>query len=233
MSDGVISKIGVAIPAHDEEALLPLCLASVAVAAAQVDIPVQVVVALDHCQDDSGSAVLAARARGLNVRAVYPAQPGVGSARAAAISALLAGADAARVWLATTDADSVVPSTWLERQLDHAADGADVVVGTVRVTDWSEHSGSVRERYLADYRSQPGHRHMHGANLSFRANRYVEAGGFRPVHADEDVHLIDRFEQLGAALVWAADVEVNTSARRVGRAPAGFAGFLLGLEEVT
>lgn len=224
--------IGVAIPVHDEQALLAGCLNSIAVAAEQVAVPVRIVVALDRCRDGSADVVAASRAGGLDVRSVESEVPGVGAARAAAVASLLDDADPVTSWLVTTDADSLVPPHWLSRQLDHARRGADMVIGTVRVPDWSEHPPSVRDRYLASYRSQPGHRHIHGANLAFRASRYLEAGGFEPVPSDEDVRLITRFDQLGATLIWAADVEVDTSARRIGRAPNGFAEYLSGLGEV-
>jgi SAM-dependent methyltransferase len=45
----------------------------------------------------------------------------------------------AAIWLATTDADTVVPPGWLRRQLSYAGRGWDVVLGTVEVADWAEH----------------------------------------------------------------------------------------------
>jgi hypothetical protein len=51
-------------------------------------------------------------------------------------------------------------------------------------------------------------------------------GGFESVASDEDVRIIRRFEAAGRVLVWAADLPVVTSARVVGRAPAGFADYL-------
>ncbi|HEX2902686.1 MAG TPA: glycosyltransferase [Jatrophihabitans sp.] len=235
MDEQGLTALGVAIPVHNEEQLLPHCLNAIARAAAPL--PVRVVVALDRCRDGSADVVAAAAATGLDVRAVRPDRPGVGAARAAAITALLTDLDPQCTWLASTDADSVVPADWFVRQLAHAARGAEMVVGTVRVDDWSEHPPEVRQRYLAGYRARAGHRHMHGANLSFSASAYLSAGGFRARLFDEDVDLIGRFQHDGLPMVWAADVEVITSARRTGRAPNGFAQFLTGLqpdlEEVT
>jgi hypothetical protein len=54
-------------------------------------------------------------------------------------------------WLATTDADSVVPRHWLTAQMSHAAASARVVVGTVTVTDWQERTDAVRDRAIEDY----------------------------------------------------------------------------------
>lgn len=228
MDERSVTAIGVAIPVHDEELLLPDCLKSIAAAAAQTPVPVHVMVALDRCEDASAEVVAAAA--GANLSALVPAAAGVGAARAAALSALLSQLEPATTWLATTDADTVVPADWFARQLAHAEAGADMVVGTVRIEDWSEHAPEVRDRYLAGYRSRTGHRHMHGANLSFSAQAYLDSGGFAATSYDEDVDLITRFGAQHRPLVWAADVEVITSARRDGRAPHGLAAHLLGLE---
>jgi hypothetical protein len=98
------------------------------------------------------------RAAGLPVRSVPVPRPGVGAARAAGVRAALAelGAD---LWLACTDADSEVPPDWLTRQLAHVRLGAEVVIGTVRVTDWAGQPAGVRDRFSAAYRPEAGHRH--------------------------------------------------------------------------
>jgi len=223
-------SIGIVVPAHNEQQLLPGCLRSLLAAAAQVPVPVRVVVALDRCTD--GSAGVVASFADAGVRAVRSQQPGVGSARAVGVTELLATGSADRLWLATTDADSEVPPDWLVRQLAHARRGAEAVIGTVRVLDWSDQPAGVPARFAARYRPEFGHRHQHGANLAFTASSYLRAGGFASLDRDEDVDLIGRLEALGCALVWAADLPVTTSARRDGRAPAGFAGYLAGLAEV-
>ena len=228
----VPDAVGVVIPARDEQELLPACLSSLAVAIDRVRLPVRVVVALDRCTDRTAEIVAGFRSAGLPVRPVPVCRPGVGAARAAGVRALLAGCRSDRLWLATTDADSRVPPDWLVRQLAHVRLGAEVVAGTVRVADWSAQPPGVGERFAASYRPEPGHRHRHGANLAFSRARYLAAGGFAELDRDEDVDLIARLEAIGSVLVWAADLPVTTSARRVGRAPGGFAGYLAELAEV-
>jgi glycosyltransferase involved in cell wall biosynthesis len=225
-------RVGVVVPARDEQELLPACLASLAVAAGRLSIPTRIVVALDRCTDGSAEVVAGCRAGGLPVRSVPVPRPGVGAARAAGMQALLADGRADRWWLATTDADSQVPADWLVRQLAHVRRGAEVVVGTVRVADWSAQPAGVPERFAAAYRPQPGHRHRHGANLAFSSARYCAAGGFAELAQDEDVALITRLEAIGSAVVWAADLPVTTSARRTGRASGGFASYLAELAGV-
>lgn len=227
MVDTKPDAIGVVVPVHNEEQLLDRCLIGLVQAAAVAPVLVEIVLVLDRCSDASEEI-----ARSFDQVGVIAAdRAGVGAARAAGLRDILRRRPVSRLWLATTDADSVVPIEWFSRQVQHAEAGADVVVGTVSVTDWSEHSVEARQRYLARYRPQPGHRHMHGANLSFRAASYLQVGGFTDDESDEDVDLIRRFDAAGCALVWAADLPVLTSARRLGRAPAGFAGHLNRLEQ--
>ncbi len=226
------AAVGVVIPAHDEEQLLPACLRSMAEAVDRIPLPVRIVVALDRCTDRSAAIVAGFRETGLPVRAIAVPRPGVGAARAAGVRAVLAELGAGRTWLASTDADSEVPPNWLERQLAHVRLGAQVVVGTVRVADWSQQPPEVRDRFTAGYRPQAGHRHRHGANLACGARQYLAAGGFAELASDEDVDLIERLEALGCPMVWAADLPVVTSARRTGRASGGFADHLAGLARV-
>lgn len=224
--------VGVVIPAHDEQQLLPACLRSVAVAAGRIAPVTRIVVALDRCTDRSAAIVTEFRAAGLPVRSVVVPRPGVGAARAAGVRAVLAEFGAERTWLASTDADSEVPPNWLERQLAHVRLGAQVVVGTVRVADWSAQPAEVRDRFAATYRPQAGHRHRHGANLACDARQYLAAGGYAELARDEDVDLIERLEALGCPMVWAADLPVVTSARLTGRAVGGFADHLADLARV-
>lgn len=233
----MMSRVRVVIPAKNEEALLPGCLQSVLIAAGSCPVPVVVVVVLDDCTDGS-AAVVARFARefaghprtALLSRRVKLSN--VGRARALGMKLALADASTDDMWLATTDADSTVPAHWLSAQLDHVGKGASVVVGTVRVGDWAERAADVRRRAEAEYVAN-GHHHVHGANLSFTATAYQRSGGFAALRSDEDVALVHAFEALDETLVWATDLPVITSGRRLGRAPAGFAGYLDALEEDT
>ena len=139
-----LREIVVVVPAHNERDRLPACLASVAAAADQVAVPVTVVVVLDACSDRSEDAI--ARP----VRAMSVSGRNVGAARAAGFAAAAPRSDA-RTWLATTDADSVVPTTWLADQAVHHRALVQGVVGTVSV-DWQQHSATTRGRYDRLYR---------------------------------------------------------------------------------
>jgi GT2 family glycosyltransferase len=114
-------------------------------------------------------------------------------------------------------------------QLTHAARGADVVAGTVRVSDWAGHPVGLRQRYEAGYTDADGHRHVHGANLGLTAAAYQRIGGFAPLAVHEDVDLVDRALRSGCTVAWTGDVVVHTSSRTAGRAPGGFAQHLADL----
>ena len=66
---------------------------------------------------------------------------------AATALGLLAGIDIADAWLATTDADSVVPANWLAHQVRIQRAGLHAWAGTVQVSDWSGHHPEVIGRY--------------------------------------------------------------------------------------
>jgi glycosyltransferase involved in cell wall biosynthesis len=206
--------IGVVIPAHNEAMFIERCLRSVQKAAAHPALlgePVTVLVILDACTDATGSIAEQCGALTLAVD-----HHNVGQSRGAGAEMLLS---AGARWLAFTDADSQVKANWLSCQ---TAFGADAVCGVVDVDDWTPHPPSVRLRYEARYQAIEGHRHIHGANLGVCAIAYRKAGGFRPLAAHEDVHLVQDLERNGARIIWTATNSVTTSARIDPRCREGF-----------
>jgi glycosyltransferase involved in cell wall biosynthesis len=221
----VIEAVGVVVPAHNEETLLPACLTALRQATRDLDMPVRVLVAADACTDRTAAVARAHGALVISIRARR-----VGAARAAGMAELLrltASRDPAAIWLATTDADTVVPPDWLQRQVAHADRGWDVVLGTVAVADWSEHAAHVPGAFAARYESGAGpHPHVHGANIGIRASAYRAAGGFRPLRTAEDHALLAAVAEAGCSVLRAGDVTVQTSGRRHARAPHGFSYLL-------
>jgi glycosyltransferase involved in cell wall biosynthesis len=220
-----IEAVGVVVPAHNEETLLPACLAALDRVADSVGMPVSVLVVADTCTDGTEAA---ARACGAEVIAIGARN--VGAARAAGMAELLrltAGVDPAAVWLATTDADTVVPPGWLERQLKYAGQGWDVVLGTVTVADWNGHPPHVPAAFDALYEFGDGpHQHVHGANLGIRASPYQAARGFPSLRPPQDHALLAAATEAGCSVLQASDITVETSARRRARAPLGFSHLL-------
>lgn len=225
----MIEAVGVVVPAHDEEALLPACLAALGRAARRLSLPVHLMVAADCCTDRTAAV---ARACGAGV--IRLSARCVGAARAAGMAELLrltVGPDRAATWLATTDADTVVPPDWLQRQVEYADQGWDVVLGTVAVADWSEHPPDVPAAFAARYQfGDRPHPHVHGANIGIRASAYQAAGGFQPLPTAEDHALLAAVAEARCSVLRAADVTVQTSARRNARAPHGFSHLLRTLQ---
>ncbi|MGH3200757.1 MAG: glycosyltransferase [Streptosporangiaceae bacterium] len=221
----MIEAVGVVVPAHNEETLLPSCLTALRRAARRLSVPAHLLVAADSCTDRTVEVARACGARVIAIRA-----RSVGAARAAGMTELLrltGGPDPALIWLATTDADTVVPPGWLQRQVAHADQGWDVVLGTVTVADWSEHPPHVPAAFAARYESgDRPHPHVHGANIGVRASAYQAAGGFRPLRTAEDHALLAAVTEAGCSVLQASDVTVETSGRRHARAPHGFSHLL-------
>lgn len=225
-----IRDLVVAVPAKNEETLLPECLGSVfasvrALQAIRPDIRVSVVVALDHCTD--GSEVVA-RERGALTVQVDGA--GVGAARDSAIHRgldHLGVRDDSTTWVACTDADSRVPRNWLVRQVMWAERDIDLVVGTVEPFDTEDAVALVawQERHLL----AEDHRHVHGANLGVRAARWREVRGFGPLTLHEDVAFVARVRDLTQRWVATDTTRVRTSGRSTSRVDGGFATFVAGL----
>jgi glycosyltransferase involved in cell wall biosynthesis len=223
------SAVAVVIPARDEEVLLPACLESVRVARdvlhlAHPDVRTEVFVVLDVCRDDTAGVV----ARH-GVRAIASRAGNVGAARALGVETAADWAgDPSRLWIASTDADSAVPPHWLLTQVGLAAEGRDLVVGTVspRPVDLSP---DVLAAWHARHTLSDGHEHVHGANLGFSLDAYLHVGGFAPLPVHEDVELVEAMRR--ASLDWVATgaIDVTTSGRRTARAPLGFASYLEGL----
>lgn len=218
--------IGVVIPAHNEAEHLAACVASVQRAAAAPALAgqkVHIVVALDHCTDDS--AAIASR---LGVERVDVQARNVGAARAAgAQRAMAAGAQ----WLAFTDADSVVAADWLVAQLKLRADAVCGTVGVDNWDAWGDAAHAMRRHYAQTYNDRDGHRHIHGANLGVSAEAYRQVGGFAPLVSSEDVALVKALMAAGMRIAWSAAPRVITSARKAFRAPDGFGATLLRVDD--
>lgn len=225
-----IEHVAVVIPARNEANLIARCLRSVQHAVNQLQAhslrtppAVQIVVVLDSCSDDTGEIV----ASFPDIDAVVIAAGSVGVARSVGVSSALAKltVDADRVWIANTDADSVVPPHWLIEQLRLADSGADVVVGTVSpvMDDLPDDLADAWRRVRAR-RNPAGH--VHGANLGLRASNYLLAGGFSCEEVHEDVNLVARVNVVPGAVCNSLDIDVETSGRRSNRVPGGYASYL-------
>lgn len=224
-----ISHIAVVIPAMNEDQTIGECLDSIYVAindlrsSTRRNFVVSVVVVLDSCTD--ASSVIAAQFDDLTAVTVDFAN--VGRSRAEGIRVALDQLRSPRsaTWIANTDADSVVPVSWLTNQIGLADAGTDVLLGTVEplATDLTE------AQSMAWHETHPHGRavgHVHGANLGVRASAYLRVGGFAPQEEHEDADLVERLRNISAEVIGSDAFPVVTSGRTVGRTPGGYAGYL-------
>jgi glycosyltransferase involved in cell wall biosynthesis len=224
-----VRRVGVVVPAHNEERLLADCLHALQAAAHLAAVPVTLLVVLDDCSDASPD-----RCRQLGVHTLTINARNVGVARAAGFQALIGEeADPAGIWLASTDADTRVEPSWLRRQVDLARGGADVVLGVVRLNG-NTASTELRQAFDLDYQRQlfpdGSHNHVHGANLGLRASVYLQAGGFPPTPNHEDQCLVQRLRRTpGVIIERTQQLIVSTSGRLDGHCNHGFAATLAGL----
>ncbi|MFF4308881.1 glycosyltransferase [Streptomyces sp. NPDC001507] len=226
--------LAVLVPAHNEQDLLPRSLEAIRAAAqhpALYAVPAITVVTADSCSDGTVTTALRAGAQVVQVGG-----RNVGLARAAAAERaleMLGGPEG--LWLASTDADSLVPPDWLAFQQARAGEGWDAVVGTVTVIPGPHHPPCLAARHQVRYTaSRPAygpwtHPHVHGANLGVSAESYVAVGGFPPVPVGEDRGLVAALGRGGHRVLRTAECPVATSGRLRPRASGGFGDHLVGL----
>jgi hypothetical protein len=226
----------VLIPARNEEELLPRCLQSVEIACAALPMSVttDVIVAVDSSTDrtrEIAENMLTGRGTVVATETAI-----VGRTRSVAAETALRRYRGSlhRCWLANTDADCCVPETWLIDQLAIASEDVDAIAGTVDVDSFRDHGIGVDALFRKTYLIHPdgSHPHVHGANLGVRADAYLRAGGWGSLETAEDHDLWNRLLEIGSSGRSIGHMTVLTSGRRVGRAPHGFAGALIGLSEV-
>lgn len=229
--DAAIRHVAVVVPARNEETTIGSALDAIDRAREVLDgITSSCVVVLDDCTDATASVIEARRPRHRS-----PFEPIVlgtamrcaGAARAVGFDVALrsSAAPPAHTWLASTDADTVVPRDWLLAQLLLAGSGVDAVAGIVELGDDADehlHRG-FRSRYRIGVDGT--HRHVHGANMGMRGDTYLATNGWRALRTGEDHDLWARLGEVGRCVSSTA-VVVHTSARLDGRAPAGFAADL-------
>jgi hypothetical protein len=135
-----------------------------------------------------------------------------------------------RNWLLSTDADSVVPSSWIADLGRHIDGGAAAVAGLVQVHGWEGASPAAREAYraiiAAGIRLTHAHDHVYAANLAVRFDAFLDVGGWPDRVPGEDAALIEALRGNDWPVATATDVWVRTSGRRVPRAGGGLGALL-------
>lgn len=219
---------GIVVPAQNEAASIEACIHSIrrSCEAAKL-LDYWIVIVADSCTDDT--VPLARRATAGVGQVIETDVKSAGSARRLGVEAALVhfqDKQLRRIWLANTDADTLVSCDWIAVQLRLADAGIAAVAGIVKL----EEGGALaaHELYRATYltRADGTHGHVHGANLALRADAYVDAGGWAHLPLAEDHCLWARLKHRGWRLSSPVTSVVVTSARLLGRARGGFADTL-------
>ncbi len=222
--DATITHVAVVVPARDEADRISATIRSLDVARRRLPASVlsTIVVVADTCADDTEAVARRWLRTGDAVARVRVGNVGAARRVGSAVALGLIGRHPRGVWIASTDADTVVPAEWLVDQLRAAADGVEAVAGTVTLTDDAD--DVVRRRFARHYGTATSgeHPHVHACNLGVRGDAYVRAGGWAALATGEDHDLWGRLR--GCARTRSmAELTVATSGRRRGRAPDGFA----------
>jgi cellulose synthase/poly-beta-1,6-N-acetylglucosamine synthase-like glycosyltransferase len=220
-------SVGVIIPAQNEETTVDCCIRSVLRAVAEAGVDHWVVVVADDCTDRTVER--ARRALGSAGEVAEVSLRSAGAARREGAARVLRhwnNLNPSQIWLANTDADTYVNDDWIAVQLGFADEGVTAVAGIVHL----DASGSVaaheifRTTYLTG--AEGTHAHVHGANLSVRADAYEDVGGWSNLALAEDHCLWTRLRGRGWRVSSPVSSVVTTSSRLKGRAKGGFADTL-------
>ena len=224
-----MNKIGVVIPACNEEAYIERCLLALEKAQFEFyqylgssgNIPeIKILVVLDSCTDQT-----AIKAMQLGIEVISCNFRSVGKTRHLGIQKVIEqGCD----WICCTDADSSVQEDWFKVMWQHQP--TDTICGVVDVDEWKHLSLEARLKYLGHYQDKMDHRHIHGANLCFKTSIYNDFDGFSQLDCHEDVDFVRRLQQAGVNITWSNQLRVTTSSRLQSKVAEGFACFLQNLE---
>jgi len=234
----------VVIPARDEAERIRSCVRALAEQEGLSHDSYELIVVLDGCRDQTATILgdIVSSEPQLRLHTLeLPAPRGVGYARRAgmdlACSRLLA-CDRPDGLIASTDADSVVATDWLTRQLELVRDGARAIGGRIELDPasvaaptpaaWAERERRAAERVRALRIEAPPedaveHHQFSGASLSLTAEAYARCGGLPVRAALEDEALERELRSRGVPIHRSSSVKVRTSARTDGRAPRGLA----------
>jgi glycosyltransferase involved in cell wall biosynthesis len=221
----------VAVPARNEARTIRALIESVDAAAGRVEVPVVVVIAADSCSDATADIARAAAAHQCEVVVIDGRWGKAGAARAAAVDHGLAMIPSDRpAWIANTDADCVVPPTWLATHIDLCAH-TEAIGGIVQLHPDTTEAPLLVE-FEATYQLHGDHHpHVHGANIGLSADAYRSVGGWcRRTEVGEDHVLWNSLVARGHRVRQATALSVFTSARVRSRVLGGFATNLAHLQ---
>jgi glycosyltransferase involved in cell wall biosynthesis len=188
-------NVAVVIPAHNEAAALPACLDALSRQKTKHNFKV---ILVDNASTDETTKVAKSWQNRLDIQVIREPVKGRGCARHRGFAA--AHTDI----ILSSDADSIVPSDWVESLVDAlikrpeiaAVTGSSYITDGTKLTNWTMKVGMPLSLRL--YRLLIGHYMVTGANFAIRRKTYEAAGGF---DADrdmlDDVDLSFRISRIG------------------------------------
>ncbi len=203
--------ISIVIPAFNEEKVIAGCLESLVKQITHTKIEVIVV---DNGSTDKTKQIAQKFLRKLDLKIITEKTRGRGAARAAGFKA--AQGDI----ITSTDADALLPPTWIEDMLNELKSTNNIAVcgpckfyglsrTKIRFLNWFQPLA------MNFYRLFIGHYWLSGFNFSIKKDAYVAAGGFdRRLNTNEDLELSFRVKKLGR-IRYAPKICVVISARRL------------------
>lgn len=202
-------KISVVIPAYNEEAFIRQTLEALTSQGGIDKNEYEIIVVDNNCVDLTAEIAVS-----LGARVIKESKAGVGWARAAGF------ATATAPLIATTDADSVVPSNWLSAIIEAFKDKKVVAVGGP-VTYDIEHevmsavvNHSIPYLHEIDRLIHANAYHLIGSNMAVRRTAFDQVGGWTAsLSLGEDMDLSHRIAQIGT-INFLPKLRVQTSDRR-------------------
>jgi hypothetical protein len=225
-----IGSLLVVVPARDEAVLIGGALRALRCSADHTPpgVSVRIAVVCDSCHDGTVSIARATTAGDARFTVVEGCWGAAGAARRAGVDVLRRCVRPGEsAWIATTDADCVVPPGWLAAHVAHAGAGFDAVAGIVELRSDEATGPGVSDVFARHYElGEASHPHVHGANLGVRLQAYDMVGGFPAVPTGEEHALWNALRRAGAPMCSSLALRVATSGRLAARAPEGFARWL-------
>lgn len=186
-------KVSVVIPAYNEEKIIGRCLE--ALSHQITSTPFEVVV-VDNNSTDKTVDIVKSFANKLNIRVIPEKTKGRSPARRAGFES------AQGTIILSTDADTIVPKTWVESLVSSFEDPQIAAVsGMCYINDCSWRINTTFNIFqplsMIFYRMMYGHFWLSGFNFAIRKEIYEKSGGFDPkLNAQEDTELARRVAKI-------------------------------------
>lgn len=199
--------ISVVVPAHNEEALLSLCLESLK--SQDFHGAFEVIVVNNHSTDKTSEI-----AKKYPVKVIYESKKGIAFARQKGFQ--IAKGEV----VASTDADTIVPKNWLARIFEIFKNNPEAVALTGNIDFY----GRTKRRLAIFNIISPlarlntwiisGRQHLWGANFAIKRDVFHKIGGFDTRLAVGEDHDLGSHAKEFGKIIYQRDLTVNTSARR-------------------